>query len=46
MLSIFSKTASTEPYSFINLKAVFSPTPGTPGMLSDLSPISPLTSMN
>ena len=26
--------------------AVFGPTPGAPGMLSDVSPISALTSMN
>ena len=44
--SIFCKTVSILPYVFISLKAVFSPTPGTPGILSDLSPIRPLTSIN
>ena len=33
------------PYCAINFCAVFSPTPGQPGMLSELSPISPSISM-
>ena len=31
---------STSPYLLINRDAVFFPTPGTPGILSDLSPCS------
>ena len=46
ILSIFCKTFSTLPYSLISLYAVFSPMPGTPGILSDVSPIRPLTSIN
>ena len=37
--SIWSYTDSRLPYSVINLRAVFSPTPGTPGILSEESPI-------
>ena len=37
---------SIEPYFFISSSAVFSPIPGTPGILSELSPISPLTSIS
>ena len=37
---------SIEPYFWINDKAVFSPTPGTPGILSDESPCNPFTSIN
>ena len=37
---------SIEPYFFTRSNAVFSPIPGTPGMLSELSPINPLTSIN
>ena len=33
-------------YLFIKLNAVFSPIPGTPGMLSDESPCNPFTSIN
>ena len=33
-------------YSLINSSAVFSPTPGTPGILSEVSPISPFTSIS
>ena len=36
--SACSSSSSTEPYSWISFAAVFSPTPGTPGMLSDGSP--------
>ena len=39
ILSIFSYTPSRVLYSFNKLRAVFSPTPLTPGMLSDESPI-------
>ena len=41
---MFSYTASSVPYWPISLSAVFSPMPGTPGMLSELSPISALMS--
>ena len=34
------------PALWMSFSAVFSPMPGTPGMLSDVSPISALTSMN
>ena len=44
--SILLNTPSTDPYVWISLNAVFSPIPGTPGILSDLSPISPFTSIN
>ncbi len=43
-LSIFASTFSTDPNSAISFVAVFSPTPGTPGMLSDVSPIRPFRS--
>ena len=36
--SACSSSDSTDPYSWISLVAVFSPTPGTPGMLSEGSP--------
>ena len=39
MLLAFSMMFSQEPYSFMSLAAVFSPTPGQPGKLSALSPI-------
>ena len=45
-LSTFAMRFSTLPYSKISLVAVFSPTPGIPGILSDWSPIRPLKSMN
>ena len=45
ILSIFSYTDSKSPYSLINLRAVFSPTPGTPGILSEESPISAFISI-
>ncbi len=35
---------SKEPYFFSRVIAVFSPIPGTPGMLSDLSPVRALIS--
>ena len=40
--SIRSYSASSVPNSRISLAAVFSPTPGTPGMLSVGSPLSAL----
>ena len=33
-------------YCFTKFIAVFSPTPGIPGILSELSPASPFTSIN
>ena len=44
-LSVFSKMASMLPNSWINFLAVFSPTPGTPGILSDASPHKPKISI-
>ena len=44
--SIFLYKFSIEPYLWINDKAVFSPTPGTPGILSEVSPCNPFTSIN
>ena len=38
--SVRASSASTEPNSCTSLVAVFSPTPGTPGMLSEASPFS------
>jgi hypothetical protein len=35
----WASTLSSEPYCFSKPAAVFSPTPGTPGMLSILSPV-------
>ena len=35
---MFSMTPSREPYFWIHFWAVFGPTPGTPGMLSEVSP--------
>ena len=43
--SIFSYTPSIVLYSLTKLSAVFSPTPETPGILSDVSPANPLTSI-
>ena len=37
-------TSSSEPYWAISWPAVLSPIPGTPGMLSDVSPLSPMKS--
>ena len=42
--SMWARTPSRSPYSVSNLQAVFSPIPGTPGILSDLSPTRPLKS--
>ena len=42
---MFSYTPSMLWKDEISIVAVFSPTPGTPGMLSELSPISALRSM-
>ncbi len=39
-LSVLAKRFSIEPKSFISFTAVFSPTPGHPGILSILSPMS------
>ena len=44
--SIASYNFSIEPNFFINVNAVFSPTPGTPGILSELSPCNPFTSIS
>ena len=43
--SAFSSAPSKEPYFFISFTAVFSPTPETPGTLSELSPINPRRSI-
>ena len=49
MSSVFSSIAlykfSIVPYFLIKLIAVFGPIPGTPGILSDVSPCNPLTSI-
>ena len=39
ILSALSSTDSSDPYSANNFAAVFSPTPGIPGILSTASPI-------
>ena len=39
MSGILAYRLSILPYFWINAMAVFSPMPGTPGMLSELSPI-------
>ncbi len=39
-----SITDSTDPYWEISWPAVLSPMPGTPGMLSEVSPLSPMKS--
>ena len=44
-LSVFSSSPSTEPYWATSFLAVFSPIPGTPGMLSEASPQRPRISM-
>ena len=38
--SACATSSSTEPNSWTSFAAVFSPTPGTPGMLSEVSPLS------
>ncbi|MNN15298.1 hypothetical protein D3C81_1284000 [compost metagenome] len=43
--SVWASTSSTEPNWCSNFRAVFSPIPGTPGILSEVSPISPFRSM-
>ena len=45
ILSAFSKTFSSVSYSANNFAAVFSPTPGIPGILSTASPIKPKISI-
>ena len=45
ILSVFSNSFSIEPYSARNFLAVFSPTPGSPGILSTESPIMPRKSI-
>ena len=45
MEGAISSAFSSVPYWATSFVAVFSPTPGTPGMLSELSPISPFTSI-
>ena len=42
----FSKTPSKDPNSCTSDTAVFSPTPRTPGILSEVSPERPMTSIN
>ena len=42
--SACSSTDSSEPYCAISCPAVLSPMPGTPGMLSEVSPFSPMKS--
>ena len=37
-------TSSSEPYWATSWDAVLSPIPGTPGMLSEVSPLSPMKS--
>lgn len=44
-LSVCASSCSTPPNSLISFTAVFSPTPGHPGMLSAESPISPRRSI-
>ena len=44
-LSVLASRPSTDPNSFRNLRAVFSPTPGMPGILSAESPINPSRSI-
>jgi hypothetical protein len=43
-LSALSKISSKAPSACMSLTAVFSPIPGTPGILSDVSPANPLIS--
>ena len=42
---VFCSSCSMEPNCFISFTAVFSPTPGHPGILSAVSPISPSRSI-
>jgi len=44
--SNFAYKLSIVSYFCTNERAVFSPIPGTPGMLSDVSPCNPFTSIN
>ena len=44
ILSMFPSTPSSDPCSWSSCEAVFSPMPGTPGMLSEVSPFSPTKS--
>ena len=44
--SNFLYKLSIVPYFWTNESAVFSPIPGTPGILSDVSPCKPFTSIN
>jgi len=39
-----ASTSSSEPYWATSCAAVLSPIPGTPGMLSEVSPLSPMKS--
>ena len=41
ILSTFASTSSSVPNSWSNWAAVLSPIPGTPGMLSEVSPFRP-----
>ena len=43
--STCSSTSSSDPYFCSSCAAVLSPMPGTPGMLSDVSPFSPMKSV-
>ena len=45
MLAVFSRIFSIVPNSAINFSAVFAPTPGHPGILSEESPIKPSKSI-
>ena len=44
MFSMLPSTPSRSPCSWSSCDAVFSPIPGTPGMLSEVSPFSPTKS--
>jgi hypothetical protein len=39
--SMLASTSSSDPYAWISSLAVLSPIPGTPGMLSEVSPFRP-----
>ena len=45
ILSMLASTPSRSPYSLSSWAAVLSPMPGTPGMLSEVSPFSPIRSV-
>ena len=45
ILSTLASTSSSDPYSWSSCAAVLSPIPGTPGMLSEVSPLSPIRSV-